>query len=97
MHGQQNIQGEYPIREAQFLFITGDANAKIKAYRTKASFESVNVNNTIAKSLTIKNIPAMIEEEYSAPDANKIAVAYQCFPKDQNIYFFYFYIFSPIS
>ena len=34
MHGQQNIQGEYPIREAQFLFITGDANAKIKAYRT---------------------------------------------------------------
>jgi hypothetical protein len=27
----------------------------------------------------------MIEEEYSAPDANKIAVAYQCFPKDQNI------------
>jgi hypothetical protein len=85
MHGQQNIQGEYPIREAQFLFITGDANAKIKAYRTEASFESVNVNNTIAKSLTIKNIPAMIEEEYSAPDANKIAVAYQCFPKDQNI------------
>lgn len=85
MHGQQNIQGEYLIREAQFLFITGDANAKIKAYRTEASFESVTVNNTIAKSLTIKNIPAMIEEEYSAPDANKIAVAYQCFPKDQNI------------
>ena len=85
MHGQQNIQGEYPIREAQFLFITGDANAKIKAYRTEASFESVTINNTIAKSLTIKNIPAMIEEEYSTPDANKIAVAYQCFPKDQNI------------
>lgn len=85
MHGQQNIQGDYPIREAQFLFITGDANAKIKAYRTEAVFESVTINNTIAKSLTLKNLPAMIEEEYSTPDANKIAVVYQCFPKDQNI------------
>jgi hypothetical protein len=85
MHGQQNIQGDYPIREAQFLFITGDANAKIKAYRTEVAFESTLINNTNAKSLTIKNIPAMIEEEYSAPDANKIAVAYQCFPKEQNI------------
>jgi len=85
MHGQQNIQGEYPIREAQFLFITGDANAKIKAYRTESKFESTTINSTIAKSLTIKNIPAMVDEEYSTPNANKIAVAYQCFPKDQNI------------
>ncbi|MCB0462882.1 MAG: DUF3857 domain-containing protein [Flavobacteriaceae bacterium] len=85
MHGQQNIQGEYPIREAQFLFITGDANAQIKAYRTESKFESVTINNTIGKLLTIKNIPAMVEEEYSTPDANKIAVAYQCFPKEQNI------------
>ena len=85
MHGQQSIQGEYPIREAQFLFITGEANAKIKAYRTESKFESTTINNTIAKSLTIKDIPAMIDEEYSTPNANKIAVAYQCFPKDQNI------------
>jgi len=85
MHGQQNIQGEYPIREAQFLFITGDANAKIKAYRTEEDFKSETINGTIAKSLTIKNIPAMVDEEYSTPNANKIAVAYQCFPKEQNI------------
>ena len=85
MHGNQNIQGEYPIREAQFLFITGEANAKIKAYRTESKFESTTINNTIAKSLTINDIPAMVDEEYSTPNANKIAVAYQCFPKDQNI------------
>jgi hypothetical protein len=85
MHGQQSIQGEYPIREAQFLFITGEANAKIKAYRTEAEFVSTTINNTLAKTLTIKDIPAMIDEEYSTPNANKIAVAYQCFPKDQNI------------
>jgi hypothetical protein len=85
MHGQQNIQDEYPIREAQFLFITGDTNAKIKAYRTEEDFKSETINGTIAKSLTIKNIPAMVDEEYSTPNANKIAVAYQCFPKEQNI------------
>lgn len=85
MHGQQNIQGEYPIRDAQFLFITADANASIKAYRTEQEFESVIVNNVAAKSLTLKNIPAMIDEEYSTPNANMIAVVYQCFPKDQNI------------
>ena len=85
MHGIQNIQGEYPIREAQFLFITGDANAQIKAYRTESKFESAIINSTVAKSLVINNIPAMVDEEYSTPSANKIAVAYQCFPKDQTI------------
>jgi len=85
MHGSQAIQGEYPIREAQFLFITGEANAKIKAYRTESQFESTTINNTIAKSLIVKDIPAMIDEEYSTPNANKIEVVYQCFPKDQNI------------
>ena len=85
MYGEQTIQGEYPIREAQFLFITGEANAKIKAYRTETQIESTTINGTLAKSLTLTNIPAMVEEEYSTPNANKIAVVYQCFPKDQNI------------
>ena len=32
MHGTETIQSDYPIKEAQFLFITGNLNAKIKAY-----------------------------------------------------------------
>jgi hypothetical protein len=85
MHGSETIQSDYPIREAQFLFITGDANADIKAYRTNTKFEPTTINGTRAKILTIKNVPAMVNEEYATPNANKIAVVYQCFPKDQHI------------
>ncbi len=85
MHGAETIQSDYVIKEAQFLFITGDLNSKIKAYRTETAFESTSVEGRQAKLLTLNNIPAMIEEEYATPDANKIGVVYQCFPKDQNI------------
>jgi len=85
MHGTETIQNDYFIKEAQFLFITGNLNSKIKAYRTETAFESINVNGRQAKLLTLKNIPAMLEEEYATPNANKIVVVYQCFPKDQNI------------
>ncbi|MCK5400297.1 MAG: DUF3857 domain-containing protein [Flavobacteriaceae bacterium] len=85
MHGTETIQSDYKIKEAQFLFITGDLNSEIKVYRTESSFESINVEGKQAKLLTLNDIPAMIEEEYSTPTANKIAVVYQCFPKDQNI------------
>lgn len=85
MHGTETIQSDYKIKEAQFLFITGDLNSEIKVYRTESSFESINVEGKQAKLLTLNDIPAMIEEEYSTPTANKIAVVYQCFPKGQNI------------
>ena len=85
MHGSETIQNEYFIKESQFLFITGELNSKIKAYRTEDKFESLIVNDRQAKSLILHDIPAMIDEEYATPNANKIAVVYQCFPKDQNI------------
>ena len=85
MHGSETMQNEYFIKESQFLFITGELNSKIKAYRTEQKFESLTINDKQAKSLILHNIPAMIDEEYATPNANKIAVVYQCFPKDQNI------------
>ena len=85
MHGTETIQGEYPIKEAQFLFITGDLNSRAKAYRTETSFKNTFVDGKAAKLLTLKDIPAMIEEDYATPDANKITVAYQCYPKDREI------------
>jgi hypothetical protein len=85
MHGTETIQNEYPIKEAQFLFITGDLNSRIKAYRTETTFESTDIDGKSAKLLTLKDIPAMIEEDYATPNANKIAIAYQCFPKDRSI------------
>ncbi|GFZ85677.1 hypothetical protein GCM10011531_16230 [Aquaticitalea lipolytica] len=85
LFGSETLQSNYKIKTAQFLYITGDLNSEIKAYRTASKFESVTTDGKASKLLEIKNIPAMIEEEYATPDANKIAVVYQCFPKGQNI------------
>lgn len=85
MYGSETLQTDYKIKEAQFLFITGSLNSNVKAYRTSANFEYTKIDGKDEKLLTIKNIPAMIDEEYSTPNANKIAVVYQCFPKGQNI------------
>ncbi len=85
MHGNETIQSDYPIKEARFIFITGDLPSKTKAYRTNSKFESVELNGKASQQIVLKDIPAMIEEQYATPDANKIAVAYQCFPSGQNI------------
>ena len=85
MHGQQQLQDEYPIRTAEFVFITGETTSRIKAYHTEIPFESEVINNKLSKRLVLENIPAMLDEEYATPNANKVSVAYQCFPKEQNI------------
>ncbi|MCK7590542.1 DUF3857 domain-containing protein [Subsaxibacter sp. CAU 1640] len=85
LFGSETLQSDYFIKNAQFLYITGDLNSVVKAYRTTAKFENVITDGKASRLLDIKNIPAMIEEEYSTPNANKIAVVYQCFPKGQNI------------
>lgn len=85
LFGSETLQSDYPIKTVQFLFITGELNSEVKAYRTASKFESVTVDGKASKLLDIRNMPAMIEEEYATPNANKIAVVYQCFPKGQNI------------
>ncbi|WP_262733367.1 DUF3857 domain-containing protein [Gaetbulibacter sp. NE] len=85
MYGSETMQSNYKINEAQFIFITGKLNSNVKAYRTDSTFKDVTIDGDNAKSLTLKNIPAMVEEEYATPDANKITVVYQCFPQGQDI------------
>ncbi|MGR7814500.1 hypothetical protein [Lacinutrix undariae] len=85
MYGAQTMQGDYKIKNAEFLFITGSLNSNIKAYRTTSTFKTINIDGKTAQKLTLTDIPAMVEEEYSTPDANRIAVVYQCFQKGQNI------------
>ncbi len=85
MHGSETIQSDYPIKEAQFLLITDALNSRVKAYRTSAEFQDITIDNRASKLLTLKDVPAMIEEEYATPDANRIAVVYHCFPSGQDI------------
>ena len=72
MHGQQQLQDEYPIRTAEFVFITGETTSRIKAYHTEIPFESEVINNKLSKRLVLENIPAMLDEEYATPNANKV-------------------------
>ncbi|WP_431134456.1 hypothetical protein [Psychroserpens mesophilus] len=85
IYGSETIQSNYKIKDAQFLFITGDLQSNVKAYRTLQTFEPVTIDGDKAQLLSIKNIPAMVEEEYATPKANNISVVYQCFPEGQNI------------
>ncbi len=81
--GSESLQKDYKIKDVQFLFITGTLGSSIKAYRTDAPFKDITVNGAAAKILEIKEMPAIVEEEYATPDANKIEVAYQCYPNKQ--------------
>ena len=77
--GSETLQKDYEIKDVQFLFIPGLLKYNIKAYRTSVPFENVTIDSVAAKLLELKDVPAMVEEEYATPDANKIEVAYQCY------------------
>ncbi|OUR90759.1 hypothetical protein A9Q87_12450 [Flavobacteriales bacterium 34_180_T64] len=85
MYGSEFLQSNYKIKEAKFTFITGTLNSNIKAYRTSEKFESKTIDGIEAMTIVLNDIPAMIDEEYATPDANKIAVVYQCLPRGQDI------------
>lgn len=85
MYGSEIIQQNYKINRAEFIFITGNLHANVKAYRTNETLKDAVIDDKLAKTLTLTNIPAMVEEEYATPDANRIAVVYQCFPTGQRI------------
>ncbi|NNK83681.1 MAG: hypothetical protein HKO92_11210 [Flavobacteriaceae bacterium] len=85
MQGSESIQSDYLIKNAEFMFVYGELNGKIKVYRTEQTFGESYADGRYAKVLKLENIPAMIEEEYATTNANKIEVVYQCFAKDQNI------------
>ena len=85
MYGSEFLQSNYKIKEAQFIFITGTLNSNIKAYRTTKKFKSETIDDKGAMAIVLNDIPAMLEEEYATPDANKIAIVYQCFPRGQDI------------
>ena len=74
IYGSETIQADYKIKEAQFLFITGKLQSNVKAYRTLETFEAVKIDGTKGQVLTIKDIPAMVDEEYATPKANNLSL-----------------------
>ena len=82
--GTETLQKDYNIKDVQFLFLPSLLKYNIKAYRTDVPFKDVTVDSIAGKLLELKDVPAMVEEEYATPDANKIEVAYQCYPNGQD-------------
>lgn len=82
--GSETLQKDFKIKDVQFLFITGLLNSSIKTYRTDVPFKDVVIDSVAGKLLQLKDVPAMVEEEYATPNANKIEVAFQCYPNNQD-------------
>jgi hypothetical protein len=83
--GMERLQKDYPIHLTEFLLITGELSGKIKAYGTENNFSELLVNGRNAMKISIANLPAMVEEEYATPDANRVMVAFQCFGKGAKV------------
>lgn len=77
--GRETLQKDYPVKMLEYNFITGDLEGRIKPYNTTGKFEKNNYNDRAGLKLVLNDIVPMIEEEYATSDANKTALAYQCF------------------
>lgn len=79
--GMETLQKDYPVRHAEFVFIYGELSGSARAYGTDEKFTKLTINERSAEKLVIKDLSAMVEEEYATPSANKVHVAFQCFGK----------------
>jgi hypothetical protein len=77
--GNETLQNDYPIKRSEVVFITNNLTSQIKTYNTDQQFERTYLDNLLVEELSLSNITPLAKEEYSANDANKIYLAYQCF------------------
>ncbi|MDT0552521.1 hypothetical protein [Urechidicola vernalis] len=77
--GTEIIQSNFYIKRAEMVYITNNLLGSIKTYNTEQEFERTYLENKLVEELVVTNIKPVAEEEYSATEANRIYVAYQCF------------------
>ena len=77
--GTETIQNNYYIKRAEMVYITNNLQGTIKTYNTEQEFERTYLDNKLVEELVVSHIKPVAEEEYSATEANRIYVAYQCF------------------
>lgn len=85
--GRETLQKSYPIKSLEYIQIsTAELLTKIRAALRNQNGKPQPVTLIDNKAtITLSDIPAMIEEEYATSDANKMYVVYQCFPKASNV------------
>jgi len=77
--GNETLQYKYPVKHSEMVFISNGLTDYIKTYNTDKNFERTYLDEKLVEELVLDDIPAVVEEEYATPDANKIYVSYQCF------------------
>nr|MBC8397408.1 DUF3857 domain-containing protein [Flavobacteriales bacterium] len=83
IHGSRILQEEYFNTKTEFIFITNNFKSKVKSYNTNEVFNLDLINNIKVKKITINNLKAIDNEEYSTLQANRVNISYQCYLADK--------------
>jgi hypothetical protein len=83
IHGSQILQEEYFNVRTEFILIPGKYKSKVKAYNTNTTFNTALIDEIPIKKITLNNLKSYSKEEYSAGLANRVDIAYQCYPDSE--------------
>ena len=83
IHGSQILQEEYFNAKTEFILIPNNFKSKVKSYNTNEVFNLDLINNIKVKKITINNLKAIDNEEYSTLQANRVNISYQCYLADK--------------
>ena len=83
IHDNKILQKTYPIKKSEFLLIPGPTKGIIKSYGFENTIKDTLINKSDAKILKLKNISAIVDEEYATAIANRKKIAFQSpFPEE---------------
>ena len=85
-NGNKIIEESYPILSAKFVLIENEFKSNIKIYNSgKSSVTDTLFEGKKSKMVNFQNLNATVNEQYSAPIANKIKISYQCYENRDDV------------
>ena len=85
-NGNKIIEESYPILSAKFVLIENEFKSNIKIYNSsKSSVKDTLFDGKKSKMVNFQNLNATVNEQYSAPIANKIKISYQCYENRDDV------------
>jgi len=85
-NGNKIIEESYPILSAKFVLIENEFKSNIKIYNSsKSSVTDTLFDGKKSKMVNFQNLKATVNEQYSAPIANKIKISYQCYENRDDV------------
>jgi len=85
-NGNKIIEESHPILSAKFVLIENEFKSNIKIYNSsKSSVTDTLFDGKKSKMVNFQNLNATVNEQYSAPIANKIKISYQCYENRDDV------------